>query len=155
MSECNPAGLSRGIRFRKAGSVDIGVLAGLNLKLIRDEQHRNSMTLVELEQRMAGFLSTDYEATLFETDDDVVGFALYRAEPAHLYLRQFYVREDCRRRGIGRAAMLWLQENEWRGHSRIRLDVLTTNSAALAFWRAVGFHDYCVTMEFERDAATR
>ena len=113
------------------------------------------MSLAELEQRMAVFLNTDYQATLFESDDDVVGYALHRVEPDHFFLRQFFIRVEYRRRGIGRAAMLWLQQNVWGSHSRIRLDVLTTNSAAQAFWRAVGFRDYCVTMEFERDDATR
>lgn len=143
-----------GIRFRPASPADARLLAELNQQLIRDEQHRNAMSLVELEHRMTGFLSTDYEATLFESGADVVGYALYRTEPDHLYLRQFFIRPEFRRRGIGRAAVRWLTQHAWRHHSRIRLDVLTTNSAAQAFWRSVDFRDYCLTMEFERDGET-
>ena len=142
------------IRFRPASKADARLLAELNQQLIRDEQHRSAMSLAELEHRMTGFLSADYEATLLESGSDVVGYALYRTEPECLYLRQFFIRPEYRRRGIGRAAVRWLTQHAWRDHARIRLDVLTTNSAAQAFWRAVGFRDYCLTMEFERDGET-
>jgi hypothetical protein len=75
-----------GIRFRPASPADALLLAELNLQLIGDEQHRNSMSLVELERRMTGFLSAEYQATLIESGTDVVGYALYRAEPEYLYL---------------------------------------------------------------------
>ena len=100
---------------------------------------------------MSEFLNAEYRAALFESRGDVVGYALYRAEPEHLYLRQFFVRPEWRRQGIGRIAVSWLKQQAWRNHSRIRLDVLTKNPAAMAFWRAVGFSDYCTTMECERD----
>ena len=151
MSDGAPADLYQDITFRAAEPRDVRLLATLNQQLIRDEQHRTLMSLEELEHRMSGFLSAGYEVILFESDPDVLGYALYRVEPEHLYLRQFYVREEFRRRGIGSTAVMWLKQHAWRNHPRIRLDVLTTNSAAQAFWRSVGFRDYCVTMEYERD----
>jgi GNAT superfamily N-acetyltransferase len=112
------------------------------------------MTVAELEQRMGGWLSTgEYTAVLFinDADDggDIAGYALFRREPDHVYLRQFFVRADRRRAGIGRAALTWLRQNAWVGVPRVRLDVLVGNEPAIAFWRSAGFHEYCVTMEAE------
>ena len=32
---------------------------------------------------------------------------------------------------------------------RIRLEVLVGNANGIAFWRSIGFQDYCVTMEMD------
>ena len=56
---------------------------------------------------------------------------------------------ELRRRGIGRSAMNWLRENCWSDAERVRLDVLVGNTSGIAFWRSVGFADYCLTMERE------
>src|SRR5262245_52152453 len=115
------------IRYRRAATTDAAVLARMNHALIRDEGHRNPMTVDELEVRMRGWLAGEYEAVLFETDGDPVGYALFRHEPEYIYLRQFFVQSEYRRRGIGRSAMMWLRENAWRDIARIRLDVLIGN----------------------------
>jgi hypothetical protein len=44
--------------------------------------------------------------------------------------------------------LTWLAAHIWAGQ-RLRLDVLTGNAAGIAFWRAVGFQDYCLTLERE------
>jgi ribosomal protein S18 acetylase RimI-like enzyme len=134
---------------RYATSDDVSVLAQLNQRLIRDEGHRNLMTLPELEQRMSEWLRGEYEAVLFERGGEVLGYALYRRQPDHVYLRQLFVRPEFRRQGVGQAALDWLRSHAWAGAPRIRLDVLVHNVAAIRFWRAVGFQDYCITMELE------
>jgi len=35
---------------------------------------------------------------------------------------------------------------------RLTVSVLVNNAAAVAFWRAVGYRDYCLTMEILPDA---
>jgi len=136
------------MNFQSATAADVQLLAQLNKQLIDDEGHRNRMTLPELEQRMAGWIGGGgYEAVLFERDGMSVGYALFRREPEHIYLRQFFVCRDVRRQGIGRRAVEWLQQNKWRDAPRVRLDVLMANEQAIEFWRAVGFRDYCLTME--------
>lgn len=152
MAERAPASVGD-ISIREAGATDVPLLTELNQQLIRDERHRNSMSLGELQERMSGFLTDDYRAALFESGGEVLGYALFRPEAEHLYIRQFYVRPEYRGRGVGRAAVTWLKHQAWQDHSRIRLDVLTTNSAALQFWRSVGFSDYCLTLECERGDA--
>lgn len=137
------------IQFREAARKDAAVLARLNQALIRDEGHRNPMSLPELEQRMARWLQGEYRAVLFEVANEVVGYAVYREEPDHVYLRQFFVSPEWRRHGAGRAALAWLKANAWAEATRLRLDVLLNNPAGIAFWRVMGFRDYCLTMEQE------
>jgi predicted acetyltransferase len=136
--------------FRDAAVGDAPVLAEMNRRLIEDEGHRNRMTLRELLDRMQAWLSSgEYEATLFEHDGRPVGYALFRREADHVYVRQFYVDREYRRRDVGRTAVKWLCANRWRGIPRVRLDVLVGNVAGSGFWKAVGFLEYCVTMERE------
>ena len=136
------------LTFTPATDADATLLAQLNCQLIIDEQHRNAMTPSELEERMRGWLSRgEYEAVLFHVERQLAGYALFRREPEHVYLRQFFIAQVFRRRGVGRAAITWLRENAWQGTPRVRLEVLIQNERAIAFWRSVGFADYCLTME--------
>jgi GNAT superfamily N-acetyltransferase len=138
------------VRFRSASAEDAGVLAPLNAQLIRDEGHRNSMTMPQLTDRMAEWLRGEYRAVIFENSESAVGYALYRRDPEHIYLRQLFVKSEHRRRGIARSALKWLWRNSWAGAPRLRIDVLVGNTVGAAFWRSVGFNDYCITMEMER-----
>lgn len=108
------------------------------------------MTLTELVERMAGWLASEYTAVLFELDGNGIGYALYRRDSRSIYLRQLFVEPTYRRHGIGRSALNWLREHAWADAENIRIDVLAGNTEAIAFWRAVGFEDYCITMEMER-----
>jgi len=137
--------------YRLAAPADAATLAEMNGHLIRDEGHRNPMTAAELEARMLRWLAGAYEAVLFEDAGRAVGYALYRRDPDYVYLRQFFVRAEWRRRGMGRAALAWLRENRWGVQSRVRVEVLVGNAAGVAFWRAAGFRDYAITLEWEGD----
>ena len=70
------------MRFRSATLADAAVLAGMNQTLIRDEGHRNRMTIAQLEQRMVGFLAEGYQAVIFEGGEAPIGYALLRASPS-------------------------------------------------------------------------
>ena len=98
---------------------------------------------------MQSWLGGEYQAIIFEDDAGIAGYSLYRQEPEHIYLRQFYVERNRRRQRIGRTAIAWLMENAWKKAKRVRLEVLIANYEGAAFWRAVGFGEYCVTMERE------
>lgn len=138
------------MEYRIATHVDIPALARMNQQLIRDEGHRNPMTLPELEQRMAAWLRGEYEAVVFHEDAAELGYALYRHDPGWIYLRQLFVHREHRRKGIGRTAMGWLRANPWKNAPRIRVDVLVGNARGIAFWRSVGFIDYCMTLELDQ-----
>jgi len=133
--------------FRRATLDDCALLAELNHQLIRDEGHRNKMAVPELEQRMRGWLQSEYSAILFEDGNDTVAYALYREQTDEIYLRQLFVRGHRRRQGIGRQAVEVLRSQIWPRGKRLTVDVLVKNTAAIAFWRAVGYQDYCLTLE--------
>lgn len=105
------------------------------------------MTVPELEQRMKGWLAAEYVAILFEEGGNVVVHALYREQPQEIYLRQLFVARDRRREGIGRKAIEILRTEIWPKDKRLTVDVLVHNTGAIAFWRAVGYKDYCLTLE--------
>ena len=135
---------------RDATTADVPVLSRMNQQLIEDEGHRNPMNLVELETRMRSMLDADHMATLFESRGRVIAYALWREEPEWVYLRQFFVARDRRRRGVGRQAIRVLAGQVWPANTGVRVNVLIGNLPALEFWRAVGFTDYLITLEMER-----
>ena len=141
------------MEYRFAGESDLDLLAEWNHQLIRDEGHRSrtssvrSMTVPELEQRMRGWLAADYRAVVFLGDGEPLAYALYREGPEEVYLRQFFVRRDRRRRGAGRQAMALLRREIWPAGKRLTVEVLVRNTAGLQFWRAMGYRDYSLALE--------
>ena len=139
--------LKRSMNFRFATLHDSHLLAELNHQLIRDEGHRNRMTVPELEERMHAWLSGEYRAVLMEKPDAVIAYALFCEHEEEIYLRQLFVVREHRRCGIGRAVVELLRSQVWPKHKRLTVSVLVNNLGAVAFWRAVGYHDYCLTLE--------
>jgi hypothetical protein len=58
-----------------------------------------------------------------------------------------FVRRDRRRKGTGQEANEILRYQLWPRHKRLTVEVLTANVPAVAFWRSVGYRDYCLTLE--------
>ncbi len=133
--------------FRSATLDDCPSLAELNHQLIRDEGHRNRMTVSELEQRMRGWLSGEYRAVVYGDGGDVVAYALYREQPEEIYLRQLFVVRHRRRQGIGRRAVEILRTKVWPRGKRLTVNVLVANQSGIAFWRSVGYTDYALSLE--------
>jgi predicted acetyltransferase len=133
--------------FHQATLDDCALLAELNHQLIRDEGHRNKMTVSELEQRMKAWLASEYAAVLFESGGEVVAYALYHGQPREIYLRQLFVIGNRRRKGIGRKAFEILRTKIWPADRRLTVEVLVQNTTAVAFWRAVGYRDYSLKLE--------
>src|SRR5882762_3386959 len=115
------AGSGVNIRYRPATVEDASVIAPMNAQLIRDEGHRNAMTVPQLAERMTEWLKTGYHASLFELEGKTIGYALYRLEPEYVYLRQLFVQPELRRRGIARRALEWLRQNAWSVRARVRV----------------------------------
>ena len=139
----------KSLSYQQASVRDTALLGQLNERLIADEGHRNKMTASELQERMTAWLGNAYEATLILQEGTVIGYALYRFDGESVYLRQFYVGREHRRRGVGTRAISWLLAHVWHQTTRLRLDVLVGNQPAINFWRSLGFSDYCITMERE------
>ena len=105
------------------------------------------MTVPELARRMQGWLEAEYQAVIFSDAARAVGYALYRPDTGTIHLRQFFICPEARRRGLGRAGFERLRREVWPPNVRLTVDVLEHNAAGVAFWRAVGFRDYCLTLE--------
>lgn len=69
-----------------------------------------------------------------------------------VYLRQLFVVRHRRRQGVGRQAVALLRRQIWPGNKRLTVEVLTSNAGGVAFWRACGYRDYCMTLEIMTDA---
>jgi len=119
----------------------------MNARLIRDERARTDLDRAGLESRMRGWLDDAYSAVLFERETRPVAYALYREDAHGVYLRQFFVQPEERRCGLGRAAVEALRADVWPQGARITLEVLRHNADGLAFWRAIGFTEYAITLE--------
>ena len=133
--------------FRTATLDDCSLLAELNHQLIRDEGHRNPMTVPELEQRMRGWFSDGYRAVIYEDGGEVVAYALFREQPEEIYLRQLFVVRHRRSQGIGRRAVEILRSQVWPNSRRLTVEVLVANARAVNFWRSVGYADYALSLE--------
>lgn len=133
---------------RYASTADLNLLSEWNYQLIRDEGHRNAMTVDQLAERLRGWLQGEYQAVIFsDSAYEPVAYVLYKQESSLIYLRQLFVRRDQRRLGIGRTAFEMVRREIWPKNVRLTVDVLTENAAAVAFWRSVGYKDYALTLE--------
>jgi 8-oxo-dGTP pyrophosphatase MutT (NUDIX family) len=138
------------LSYRPAGTEDTEALAGMNASLMQAEGSDDPLTLEELRYRMNAFLLEDgYQAVIFEYDGTAVGYALYRVEPKFTYLRQFYVTENMRGRGLGTAAFKLLRQSEWSQAAEIQLDVLDWNRGAREFFEDLGFEPRATRLRLE------
>ena len=135
------------MHWREATENDARLLAEMNHQLIEDENQRDSLTLPDLCERMREWLSGEYSAILFEMEERPVAYALYHYQDDFLYLRQFFVNRDKRRQGIGRHAVEILVKEVFPPDKRLVVTALSDNQNAIKFWRAVGFSDYCLSLE--------
>lgn len=128
---------------------DLNILADLNKQLIEDEKSDNKMNIDQLKERMRGFLETDYNAYLFKRHNTVVGYTLVKKSQAPIYLRQFFICREYRKRGYGREAFNKLME--LLGTDAIDIEVLCWNNAGKLFWDSLGFKERSVYMRYNKD----
>jgi ribosomal protein S18 acetylase RimI-like enzyme len=140
----------------KAKSSDVDLLAQLNRQLDEDEPHPYPLPLSELIGRMARWIAEgEYDVLLFRSADQLVGYAVWRAEEHHSYLRHFFICREQRRRGWGRAAMQALCQDVFPKDRPVNIDAAVGNKAGIAFWHALGFEDFSLGMELRAGAAPK
>jgi predicted acetyltransferase len=140
------------MKWRRATAEDCDVLGELNHQLIRDEGHRNPMTVTELAHRMKKWLDREYTVLMFEEAEQLAAYAVFREDPEEVYLRQLFVVRNLRRKGVGREAVRIMRSEVWPTDKRLTVDVLAANQGAVAFWRAIGYRDYGLTLEIVQKA---
>ena len=146
-----------GLRFRAATAADLPQLALWNQQLIEDEAHDNTMSLEELVARMRTWLTSEYQALVFEdpATPTPAAYALFRLTPEWIHLRQFFVARDRRRRGIGARAVALLRAEIFPPDKSVIVEAMAWNHGALSFWRAVGFADRYVGLESHPEGSTQ
>jgi GNAT superfamily N-acetyltransferase len=134
------------LAWRYGSEADLDLLADWNRQLILDDRHRNAMTVAQLRERMRGWLMGEYQAVIF-SESEPVAHALFKREEGLVHLRQFFVRRDKRRIGIGSAAIGLLRKEIWPQSARLTVDALCRDNGTVDFWRSVGYRDYSLTLE--------
>jgi GNAT superfamily N-acetyltransferase len=144
------------LALRSALESDLPALAQMNQALIEDEGSRNPMNEAQLAERMAGWLRAEpggWQVRIFEEQATIAGYAVYALrrdqydpEQIVVYLRQFYIERDQRRRGLGRRAFALLAQTSFPPGCRVDIDVLATNPQGQQFWAALGFKTYSTAM---------
>ena len=136
------------LKIRVCTDDELDLLAVLNKQLIEDEQNDNKMNLEQLRERMQGFIHSDYRAYLFENGSETIGYALVDHTRKPIYLRQFFICRDVRRKGYGQTAfkkLLNLLKAEI-----IDIEVMSWNARGIGFWRAMGFKNRSIYMRFDK-----
>ena len=136
------------MHMRFASQADVALLARLNHELIADEGGDNVQSIPQLAERMTEWLEGRYQGVLFETSErEPLAYALFRDEGESIFLRQFFVTRPHRHAGVGRTAMRQLLTEVFAPGKRVVVEVLSKNERGIAFWHALGFSDYFLTLE--------
>lgn len=137
------------LRIDRATSAEAPLLAELNFQLFEDEAHPYPMTLPALTERMRRWIAGEYQVLLFRRGDRVAGYAAWRMEDSGAYLRHFFICRDQRREGLGRAAMALLCRDVFPQDHPLQIEASVWNKSAIAFWHALGFQDFGLSMELK------
>ena len=115
---------------------DAPLLAEMNKDSIEDEDPESNLSLPHLEERMRSFIKSEYKAFFFLADDKIVGFALCSKSSAPVYMRQFFICRDERRKGYGKQAFGLLLKH--LGIKESEIDVYAWNDSSTRFWKSLG-----------------
>jgi len=134
------------IEIKECTLEDVTLLAEMNKQLIEDEKSHNKMDITQLKNRMTEFLSNGYEAFFFMNNKEIVGYALCDMTKQPIYLRQFFIKREYRRKHYGKSAFKNLVEK--LGTKEIEIDVLKWNEAGIKFWENIGFKEQSKRMRY-------
>ncbi len=139
------------LHCRPINSTDLDLVAGWNQHLQIDEG-APPMEVAAITARLRRWLANEYQGLLFELDSTPVGYALFRPTDPDLkradgiYLRQFFIAREHRRRGLGSQAFVLFVDHAVSGR-RVVLEALASNPGGQAFWQSLGLRVYSVAFE--------
>ena len=108
---------------------------------------------------MDRFITTEYDAYFFMEDvdngsnktkdsrDDVLGYALVKNSCDPLYLRQFFIKREHRKKHLGTEAFQLLKE--YLNVDTLDIEVLSWNEAGMKFWQSLGFCERSRYMRYQ------
>jgi len=126
---------------------DTKLLAKMNKQLIEDEKANNLMDITQLENRMKDFLKNGYKAFFFIIEEKIIGYALCDITKEPIYLRQFFIEREERRKHYGKNAFNKLLEK--LETKEIEIDVLKWNEDGTKFWENIGFKEQWKRMKYK------
>jgi predicted acetyltransferase len=127
---------------------DVNLLAEMNKQLIEDEKAKNTMDIFQLKNRMIDFLKNGYKAFLFLVENNIVGYALCDMTKKPIYLRQFFIKREERRKHYGKESFKKILEK--METNEIEIDVYRWNEAGIKFWESVGFKEQWKRMKYKK-----
>jgi GNAT superfamily N-acetyltransferase len=135
-----------GFEIRAAGAGDVPVILAFIKKLAQYEKLSHEVVATEelLRETLFGARRTA-EVAIGYLVERPVGFVLFfhnystfLGRPG-LYIEDLFVEEDCRRRGFGRALLLYVTRvAQERGCGRVEWSVLDWNQPAIEFYKSLG-----------------
>lgn len=127
------------MEIKKCTEADLALLAKFNKYLIEDEKSDNKMNEEQLFWRMKEFMNTEYDAYFFVEKEEIVGYALVKNSSSPLYLRQFYINREYRRKHYGEQAFHKLLQ--YLEVTTIDIEVLSWNETGIRFWEKLNFRE--------------
>ena len=137
------------IELKECTINDIKILAELNKQLIKDEKANNKMDINNLENRMKEFLNNGYKAYFLKTENDIIGYALCDITKNPIYLRQYFIKKEERRKHYGKLGFRKLIE--LLGVDKMEIDVYKWNSVGIKFWESLGFIEQWKRMKYTKE----
>lgn len=144
--------------LRTATAADCDLLASMNDHLIQDEGGQNTMSQLQLAERMRRWLDEGWVAVLVMFGGKlVIGYALFQQrqdeqEPQQhvIYLRQYFIQSMFRGKGYGQAVFEQLEADYFPLGAKVVVDVLASNPAGRRFWEKIGFRSYAIPSRLEK-----
>lgn len=134
------------MEMRPLEQTDVPRVAIWNVELHEDEAS-SPMGIADAEVRLHSWLSNSkFQGMIFAVEGIEVGYILFEVQDAtsdlrgsseSIYVRQFYIARESRRRGYGKKAFRQFLSEV--GDKRMTLDVKATNPAGRKFWESIGF----------------
>jgi ribosomal protein S18 acetylase RimI-like enzyme len=103
------------------------------------------MDISQLKERMAGFLINGYKALFIKNEDNVIGYILCDMTKNPIYLRQFFIKREERRKHYGKEAFYKLKS--YLNVDEIEIDVYLWNETGIKFWESLGFKGQYIRMK--------
>ncbi|MEM8793610.1 MAG: GNAT family N-acetyltransferase [Pseudomonadota bacterium] len=122
----------------EAKAEDAAMLADMSCRLMQVQ----GLTVPDPEVAEQGFvhmLSNYYRAAIVSRDGRPAGYALWRDEPGHTYLRHFFIEDWARGGGLGARFFEALARDWFPAGTPVFLDVMDRNGPGHAFWGRLGF----------------
>jgi hypothetical protein len=94
------------VNIKIATNRELDTLTQMNVMLRKEEKMDNTLTELEIKNRMDDFIrGSDYVVLLFIVKNKMIGYAVIRTNSNPLYIRQLFIKEECRNCGFGKESL--------------------------------------------------